>query len=171
MANLAHGDTCSWHHLRVLIRGGLGLGIILTGLWVYCLIDAIMADEGRIRNLTKAMWIAIILFTFEVGAVAWLVAGRPQGPQRSLPYKGNRGHASASYPEYDRPGRFAATNPEDDEAFLRQVRQRAEEQMREAKRQRAEREQAERDLAERERAKREGREGRPVEDSGPEPPV
>jgi len=38
--------------------------------------------------------------------------------------------AARAYPEYDRPGRFAATNPEDDEVFLRQVRERAEEQRR-----------------------------------------
>jgi hypothetical protein len=35
------------------------------------------------------------------------------------------------FPEYDRPGRFAATNPDDDEAFLAQVRARAEQQRRE----------------------------------------
>ncbi len=34
------------------------------------------------------------------------------------------------YPEYDRPGRAAATSPDDDEDFLRKVRERAEEQRR-----------------------------------------
>jgi hypothetical protein len=42
-----------------------------------------------------------------------------------MPYKGNHGPA---FPEYDRPGRAAATNPEDDEAFLRGLRERAEQQ-------------------------------------------
>lgn len=36
----------------------------------------------------------------------------------------------AQYPEYDRPGRASATNPEADEEFLRKVRERAEEQRR-----------------------------------------
>jgi hypothetical protein len=54
---------------------------------------------------------------------------RTTGP--GLPYRGNSGHRHDSdYPEYDRPGRFAATNPENDEEFLRQVRERAEEQRR-----------------------------------------
>jgi hypothetical protein len=131
----------------VLIRGGLGLGIILTAVWIYCLLDVIMADEHRIRNLPKLTWVMIVLFTFEIGAVAWLVAGRPQSPTQRLPYKGNRG---TPYPEYDRHGRFVATNPDDDEAFLRQVRERAEAQRQEAKRQREAREarnQAERDQA------------------------
>ena len=123
-------------HPPVLIRGGVGLGIILFAVWVYCLLDVIMADEHRIRNLSKGTWILIVLFTFEVGAVAWLVAGRPQGVPRGLPYKGNTGRPAPQYPEYDRPGRFAATSPDDDDAFLRQVRQRAEEQRRAAREQR-----------------------------------
>jgi hypothetical protein len=36
----------------------------------------------------------------------------------------------SEYPEYDRPGRAAATSREADEAFLRKVRERAEEQRR-----------------------------------------
>jgi hypothetical protein len=127
------------------------VGVILFGIWVYCLLDVIMADEYRIRNLSKATWIMIVLFTFEVGAVAWLVAGRPQGPARSLPYKGNTGRPVPTYPEYDRPGRFAATNPDDDEAFLRQVRERAEQQRRVAREQREARE---REAAEQEARRR-----------------
>jgi hypothetical protein len=124
----------------VLIRGGVGVGIIMFGIWVYCLLDVIMAEEYRIRNLSKGTWIMIVLFTFEVGAIAWLVAGRPQSAPRDLPYKGNTGRPVPQYPEYDRPGRFAATNPDDDEAFLRQVRQRAEEQRRAGREQREARE-------------------------------
>ena len=140
-----------------MIRAELGLGILGTALWVYCLLDVVMTDESRIRNLSKGTWVFIVLVTSVVGAVAWLVAGRPEGPARSLPYKGNTGR-SAAYPEYDRPGRFVPTNPDDDEAFLRQVRERAESQMREAKRQRAERERLEQEAVERERAARAARE-------------
>ena len=101
-----------------------------------------MTDESRIRNLSKTTWIMYLaLLTFEVGAAAWLVAGRPTTQPRDLPYKGNTGRPVPRYPEYDRPGRFAATNPDDDERFsLRQVRERAEQQTRAAREQRAERE-------------------------------
>ena len=139
-----------------MIRAELGLGILGTALWVYCLFDVIMADESRIRNLSKTSWIFIVLVTSVVGAVAWLVAGRPEGPGRSLPYKGNTGRPAA-YPEYDRPGRFVPTNPDDDAEFLRKVRERAEEQTRRAKEQRLAREQAERDALERERQRRQQR--------------
>jgi hypothetical protein len=117
----------------VLLRGGLGVGIIAFGLWVYCLLDVIMTDDHRVRNLSKTVWVAVVLLTFEVGAVAWLVAGRPRSGSRDLPYRGNAGRAARQFPEYDRPGRFAAANPDDDEAFLRQVRERAEQQTRAAR--------------------------------------
>ena len=108
------------------------LGFLLFALWVFCLFDVITTDESLVRNLQKTWWILIVLLLFDVGAVLWLVAGRPmptKGP--GLPYRGNTGRQrDAAYPEYDRPGRFAATNPEDDEHFLRQVRERAEEQRR-----------------------------------------
>ena len=144
-------------HHRGVIRAELGLGILGTALWVYCLLDVIMTDESRIRNLNKGTWIFVVLITSVVGAVAWLVAGRPESSPRGggLPYKGNHGTA---YPEYDRPGRAVATNPDDDAEFLRKVRERAEAQMAEAKRQRAERERAEREAVERERAARRARE-------------
>ena len=143
----------------MLIRGGIGLGIIFVAVWVYCLLEVIMTDESRVRNLSKTTWIMILLFTFEVGAVAWLVAGRPRSETRGLPYKGNTGRPVPSYPEYDRPGRFAATSPDDDEAFLRQVHERAEQQMKAAREQCAERErQAEAERRTRGDASREARE-------------
>ena len=110
------------------------LGFLLFALWMFCLFDVITTDESLVRNLQKTWWILIVLLLFDVGCVLWLVAGRPwpQSAQgRGLPYRGNTGHGhDAAHPEYDRPGRFAATDPEDDERFLRQVRERAEEQRR-----------------------------------------
>lgn len=48
-----------------------------------------------------------------------------------LPHRGSRSPVPGSaYPEYDRPGRFAATAAADDEEFLRRCRERAEEQRR-----------------------------------------
>lgn len=106
------------------------LGLVLFALWVFCLLDVITTDESLCRNLQKTWWVLIVLLMFDVGAVLWLVAGRPWpsgGPD--LPYRGNRGHRTQSaYPEYQRPGRFAATSPDDDEEFLRKCRERAEEQ-------------------------------------------
>lgn len=106
-------------------------GVVLFALWVFCLIDVITTDEHACRNLQKTWWVLIVLLLFDVGAVLWLVAGRPwQGSTADLPYRGNRGTRASAFPEYERPGRFAATSSEDDEEFLRRCRERAEEQRR-----------------------------------------
>ncbi|CAI9411471.1 PLDc N-terminal domain-containing protein [Nocardioides sp. T2.26MG-1] len=108
-----------------MIKVELLLGVAAFALWVFCLVDAIGAPSDRIRNLPKVAWILLILFFPFVGSIAWLVAGRPDnGVSRRSPYERETPH----FPEYDRPGRAAAVDPERDDAFLRQVRERAEAQ-------------------------------------------
>lgn len=107
------------------------LGLALLGLWLFCLIDVIMTDDSLCRNLQKGWWLLIVLLLFDIGAVVWLIAGRPwpnqaPGRGRASAYGGAQG--GSRYAEYDRPGRFVATNPDDDEEFLRRCRERAEEQ-------------------------------------------
>ncbi|WP_299446518.1 PLD nuclease N-terminal domain-containing protein [uncultured Phycicoccus sp.] len=53
--------------------------LLSLALTVYCLVDAIQADEAGIRNLPKLLWILLIVLFPVVGPVAWLVAGRPAG--------------------------------------------------------------------------------------------
>jgi hypothetical protein len=126
----------------LLLDGGLALVIVAS--WLFCIFDVLTTDASRCRNLPKPVWILIVLLLFDIGAIAWLVAGRPwTGSVRNgMPYKGNTG---AKYPEYDRPGRFAASNPDDDDAFLAQVRNRAEEQRRQYEQRRQAELQAEQD--------------------------
>ena len=110
-----------------MIRLELALGFVSLCLMVFCLVEVIRTPEEDVRNLPKMFWLLLVLFFPLVGSVAWLVAGRPQSaPRRPGPYERN----APQFPEYDRPGRAAASNPDDDEAFLRQVRARAEEQRR-----------------------------------------
>ena len=96
-------------------------------LCIYCVVEAISSRDDEIRHLQKTWWILLILFFPFVGSVAWLVAGRPQTPQRR---QGPHERSASAYPEYDRPGRFAAADPQADEEFLKKVRERAEEQRR-----------------------------------------
>lgn len=101
------------------------LGLVVFALWVFCLVDAIGAPATGIRNLPKVGWILLILFFPLIGSIAWLVAGRPEtaGARRSA-YE----RQQPDFPEYDRPGRAAAVDPEKDAEFLRQIRERAEAQ-------------------------------------------
>jgi hypothetical protein len=109
-----------------MIRLELLFGLVTLALWIFCLVEVIGTDDGAIRNLPKVGWLLIVLFFPLAGSVAWLAAGRPVTAVGRSPYE----RRAPQYPEYDRPGRAAATSPEDDEAFLRQVRERAEEQRR-----------------------------------------
>jgi hypothetical protein len=108
--------------LRVL------LFVVPLALSIYCVVDAISSRDDEVRNLPKIWWILLILFFPVVGSIAWLAAGRPARQPRQ---PGPR----SAFPEYDRPGRFAAADPESDEEFLRRVRERAEEQRRRAREQ------------------------------------
>jgi hypothetical protein len=111
-----------------------GAGLLILALWVFCIIDVITTDESLCRNLPKTLWLIIVLILPDIGSIIWLVAGRPRLAPRQggLPYKGN---AVSRYPEYDRPGRAVPANPDDDEDFLRGLRERAEEQRRKAREQ------------------------------------
>lgn len=109
-----------------MIRLEVLFGLVTFCLFVYCLVNVIQTPESAIRNLSKTVWLLLVLFFPFVGSVAWLVAGRPETAPRAGPYE----RSAPAFPEYDRPGRAAGTDPTSDEEFLRQVRARAEEQRR-----------------------------------------
>lgn len=121
----------------------LVFGLIVLALWIYSLIDVISSDEGGIRHLPKLAWLLIVLFFPLAGSVVWLVAGRPTTTPRASRHE----RPAPEFPEYDRPGRAAATSPEADEEFLRTVRERAEQQRRAHREQQLRRERQERDAA------------------------
>jgi hypothetical protein len=107
------------------------MGLLTLALWVYCMVDIITCPEAGVRHLPKMGWLIVVILVPTLGALLWLFAGRPinEGGPRS----------TTGFTEYDRPGRHVAQNPDDDEAFLRGLRERAESQRREARRQQQER--------------------------------
>ena len=117
------GPTCGGLDVRI------ALFLVPLVLAVFCLVQAITSREDEVRHLGKVWWILLILFFPFIGSIAWLVAGRPvRGPRRTGPHE----RSASAFPEYDRPGRFAASDPAADEEFLKKVRERAEEQRRRA---------------------------------------
>jgi hypothetical protein len=60
----------------MLLSGAL-VALFMTGIWLYCLTDAILTPVGEFRGLSKPAWIAVIAVTFLAGALAWLIARRP----------------------------------------------------------------------------------------------
>jgi hypothetical protein len=113
----------------MLYLGGL-TSVVTLGLWIFCLVDVITTNDGDTRHLPKMYWLLIVLFLPLVGSIIWLVAGRPVNVY-ARPRSFER--AAPTFPEYDRPGRFAATDAENDAEFLRRCRERAEEQRRKAR--------------------------------------
>ena len=109
----------------MLYGGGAAL-LVQLALVVYCALNVITTPEDQVRNLPKLLWLALVVLIPVVGPVTWLVAGRPRGRPRSLPTRGSAGLPPTS----PRPARPSATAPDDDEAFLRRLRERAEEQRR-----------------------------------------
>ena len=115
-----------------MVHSGGALVLVQLCLVVYCTLDVIRTPDEQVRNLPKLVWLALVLLVPIVGAVVWLAAGRPQGPARSRPAE-DRGIRSGR----DRPLPTAALPPDDDEAFLRRLRERAEQQRRAERERRA----------------------------------
>ena len=107
----------------MLLGGGVA-GVLSLLLLVYCVLDVATSRAADVRTLPKPVWFAVLLLPV-FGPVAWFLAGRPKpGSPRAVPRvlpPADNGPAKA---------------PDDDEAFLRQLRQRAEEQRRRAEEQR-----------------------------------
>ena len=101
--------------------GALGLALLVV--WVFCIFEAITTDPARVRNLPKLAWVIVVIVLVDIGSILWLFAGRPRGAKVASPSSDGR-----IPPEYDRPGRAAAANPDDDAAFLAALKARAEEQ-------------------------------------------
>jgi len=119
--------ACPTPQTAAMVRVELLASIVMLALWIFCLVDVIGTQEAAMRNLPKVAWVLIVLLFPLAGSIAWLVAGRPTAaPAARSPQESS----APSFPEYDRPGRAAATTAEADEEFLRKVRERAEEQRR-----------------------------------------
>ena len=59
-----------------MLLSGVLFVLFLDGCWLYCLADAALTPASEFRGLSKMAWLCIIIATFIVGAIAWLVARR-----------------------------------------------------------------------------------------------
>jgi hypothetical protein len=61
-------------------------------LWVWALVDAIQVpNDSMYRSGTKLVWVLVIVFLQVIGAVIYLVVGRPTKGPSSLPSSQARG--------------------------------------------------------------------------------
>ncbi|HZY00865.1 MAG TPA: PLDc N-terminal domain-containing protein [Dermatophilaceae bacterium] len=84
------------------------LALVVLGITIYSVIDAIQTEDTRVQHLPKLIWILLIILTAPtgIGGIAWLVTGRQRGPR-----SGRRG---SGYPT-------APRGPDDDPDFLRNL--------------------------------------------------
>ncbi len=47
-------------------------------LWIWAIFDCISTDSSLCRNLPKGFWLILIILLPTIGAVAWLILGRPE---------------------------------------------------------------------------------------------
>jgi len=81
-----------------------GLGVAAVIFTIYAVADCAFFDRMRIRGVGRGWWIAIIIFLPVIGALLWFIVGR--GRRDSIVSRGGRTVA-----------------PDDDAAFLRQLRE------------------------------------------------
>lgn len=100
--------------------------VLLTalGLLVYCALDVLKTPAAQVRTLPKPLWLALVVAFPLIAALPWLLVGRPQ--DRGVP--GRPGTTAPRPP-------VRPVHPDDDEDFLRALRERAEEQRRRAREQ------------------------------------
>lgn len=97
----------------------IGAGALVVGLTIYALLDAVRTPAREERTLPKWLWVLVILFFPVVGPVLWLLLGRPKRE------RGTRG--SISRPGTARRGNIPSmASPDDDEAYLRWLKAKAE---------------------------------------------
>jgi hypothetical protein len=86
--------------------------IFILGITVYALIDCLRTPDAEVRNLPKLVWAAFIVIFWLLGAVAWLLFGRPRG--------GGSGRTVGLPGPRPRPRPVA---PDDDPDFLRRLQE------------------------------------------------
>jgi len=59
------------------------VSLALLSFWFWGLVDVITTDPSACRNLPKAMWVVIVLLIPGIGALVWVMIGRP--PRDSRP--------------------------------------------------------------------------------------
>ena len=61
----------------MLFEAGGVIAFIVFALWVWAVVDCITTDSARCRNLPKGVWLVIVIVLFDLGAILWLLLGRP----------------------------------------------------------------------------------------------
>ena len=98
--------------------------VAALGVLVYCALDVLRTPADQVRTLPKPLWLALVVVFPLLTALPWLLFGRPEQGAGRVPARRARPAAPVR-----------AVHPDDDEDFLRGLRERTEEQRRRAREQ------------------------------------
>lgn len=107
----------------LLIIGGAAL---LLGIWIYSIIDAVQAENSRVRTLPKVAWVLILFFVPLVGSALWFWLGRPRADR---------------FGSFGPPAAKPERAPDDDPEFLKFLEAKARREREDAQRQEKKRQQ------------------------------
>lgn len=107
----------------LLIIGGVAL---LLGIWIYSIIDAVQAENSRVRTLPKVAWVLILFFVPLVGSALWFWLGRPRADR---------------FGSFGPPAAKPERAPDDDPEFLKFLEAKARREREDAQRQEKKRQQ------------------------------
>lgn len=85
--------------------------LLTIALTIYAAVDCIQTEDSQVRGLPKIVWVLLIMLFPIVGAIAWFIAGRPQGARIGRP--GGPGGPG--------PRKAPPRGPDDDPDFLRNL--------------------------------------------------
>ncbi len=76
------GSTMAWDALVVVII--LIVGLAASAFWIWAIVDVVkVPDDSMFKAGTKLVWVLVIALTHVVGALIYLVVGRPESGSRS----------------------------------------------------------------------------------------
>jgi hypothetical protein len=69
------------------------VSLVLFAFWIWAVIDVIATEGALVRNLPKLLWLLLVLLLPLIGAVCWVLLGRPA---RAGFWPGGRGSVRAA---------------------------------------------------------------------------
>ena len=125
----------------MIVDLGVLYGLAVLAFWIWAVFDSITSPADGVRNLPKGIWVLIVLLSIILGplmwlgAVAWMVLGRPtpasvanrrSGSRTAAGESGLRPRRDARRPHDDASGSGGAgkrppIGPDDDPDFLRRI--------------------------------------------------
>ena len=61
-----------------MLFGASGLlFVVVFAFWVWAILDVVSTDAEACRTLPKVVWLIVVFVLLDIGAVAWVLFGRP----------------------------------------------------------------------------------------------